>query len=224
MLVFKGGPAGSSSLRFVLQTHHLSSHCHYIFIYSVIMLLPRNVIHLASLLLPFLPLIPAASLPVSASALEKRYASGTCSVYIKQKLYNYSGQKPKPSPAYKLLISVQLFDDAKKQIGGDDTLRDTFFAETNDEYSQLPYVMVFYMINNPKSTSHTDVSFSYADDSWSSADSRCVWDSDTYNTDSAGTFYLGGVRCSFKCASPPASGLTPTTSGLNTLPSLPALR
>lgn len=188
------------------------------------MLLSNNAIHLASLLLAFLPLIPAASLPVSASALGKRYASGTCSVYVKQKLYNYSGQNPKPSPAYKLQTSVQLSDDAKDQIGGDDTLRDTILGKDNNENSQLPYVMIFSMINNPTGTSHTDVSFSYAGDSWSSTDSRCAWDPDTWDIDSAGAFYLGGVRCSFKCDSPPPGGVTtPTISVAPPLPPLPTL-
>ncbi len=163
--------------------------------------------HLATLLVTFLPLISAASLPitkgVSASALGKRYASGTCSVYVKQKLYNYSGQNPKPFPDYKLQTFIQLFDDAKNQIGGDDTLRDNVLAMDNNEDSQLPYVMVFSMIDSPTSNSHTDVGFSYGGDSWSSTDSRCSWDPDFWDIDSAGDFYLGGVSCSFRCDAPP---------------------
>ena len=185
-------------------------------------LLSKN-LPLASLLIASIPAIQAASLPLST--LEKRYASGTCSVYVKQKLYNYSGQNPKPSPDYKLLTSIQLSDDSKTQIGGDDTLRNTVLAMNNDEDSQLPYVMVFSMQNNPSSTSHTDVSFSYAGDSWSSADGRCVWDPDVWDIDGAGTFYSGGVRCSFKCDAPPSPGTqtAPATSASPALPPLPTL-
>ncbi len=154
-------------------------------------------LHLASFFLALIPATQAASLPIST--LGKRYESGTCSVYIKQKLYNFSGQTPKPSPAYALLTFIQLFDDSKTQIGGDDVLRNTVLGKNNDEDSQLPYVMVFSMQNNPASTSHTDVSFSYGDDSWSSADARCAWDADAFDIDDAGTFYTGAVRCSFKC-------------------------
>ena len=173
------------------------------------MLFSSKQMQLASLLVTFLPLIQAFSIP--ASALEKRYTPGKCSVYIKQKLYNYSGAHPKPNPDYNLATYIQIYDDSKNLIGGDDSLRTNFLGKYNDGFSQLPYVTVFKMIDSPTSTSHTDVSFAYAGDLWSSTDgSRCTWDPDSWNIDSAGDFYTGGVRCTFHCNPPPAPIGIPT--------------
>ena len=164
-------------------------------------------LYLASLLIAFLPAIQAAGIPISNAAsistLGKRYALGKCSVYVRQKLYKYTSQDPEPSD-FKLLTSIQLYDDAKSQIGGDDTLRDTVLGKDNSEFSQLPFVMIYSLVSTPTSTSHAEVRFRYGGDSWTSADGRCTSDAFVFDVDSAGPFTKGGVRCSLPCGNPPA--------------------